>query len=137
MAKNSLSNGPADLKSTPEEVVVDLGSNVSQASTLPPPSIPGVCASVSDSVLPPSVEAHSQSDIIANKHVSRSQRAAGLVSDDVSAVPKGTVSYLDSHLFQLEPVNHIYVLLVMLLTHFRMSRHISTFCLVIYCAAIW
>ncbi|CAM0950799.1 unnamed protein product [Alopecurus aequalis] len=88
MAKNSLSKGPADHKSTPEEVVVDLGSHVSQSSTLPPPSVPGVSTSVSDSVLTPSLEAHSQCEISANKHASRSQRAAGLVSDDISAVPK-------------------------------------------------
>ncbi|KAM0918756.1 hypothetical protein ACQ4PT_008657 [Festuca glaucescens] len=98
MAKNSLSGshlpssdskGLADLKSTPEEVV-GLGSHVSQTSALPPPSKAGVCTSIADSVLTPSLEAHSQCEIIANKHASRSQRAAGLVSDDVPAVLKDT-----------------------------------------------
>lgn len=87
---SSDSKGLADLKSTPEEVVVNLGSHVSQMSTLPPPSKPGVCTSVSEPVLTPSLEARSQCEIIANKHSSRSQRAAGLVSDDVSAAPKDT-----------------------------------------------
>jgi len=59
-------------------------------STLTPPSNPGVCTSISDLVLTPSSEVHSQREIIANKPASRSQRAAGVVSDDVSAVPKET-----------------------------------------------
>jgi hypothetical protein len=104
MAKNSLSGshlpssdskGPADLKSTPEEVV-GLVSHVSQTSTLPPPSKAGVCTSIADLVLTPSLEAHSQCETIANKHASRSQRAAGLSSDDVPAVLKGKLSYLNA-----------------------------------------
>ncbi|KAI4991219.1 hypothetical protein ZWY2020_039590 [Hordeum vulgare] len=81
------SKGPADLKGTEEEVVLDLGSHVDNSSV----QALGVGTSVSDPLLTPPLQPHSHAGEIVAKHAVRSQRSVGKVaSDDASALPKDT-----------------------------------------------
>lgn len=90
------SKGLAGVKGTPEEVVLDLGSHVNNSSI----QALGVGTSVSDPLLTPPLQPHSHGgEIVANKHAVRSQWSAGeykVVSDDASALPKGTCIYADT-----------------------------------------
>ena len=63
------SKGLADLKDTPEEVVLDLGSHVNHSSY----QALGVGSSVSDPLLAPPLQAHSHGgEIVASNHAVRS-----------------------------------------------------------------